>query len=455
MTCLKADCYKTMTGTLTLAARAAYILRDNSTGLITRAAPTLYPHQWSWDAAFNAIGLATVDRPRARRELDSLFAAQWRNGMVPHIVFDPVANGYWPGPGQWQSARYSEEAPARPATSGICDPPVHAIAVDRILAAAASAGGREYELTQGWAAHLYPKLLAWHRFLARDRADKATGLITLFHGWESGTDNSPRWDVPYANVVVGADLPAYIRRDKSHVTSAAQRPTDGEYDRYLWLIEEAKQAGFDAGVLREYGSFQVGDALFTAIFAAASDLLARLAEQLRKTDDAYELRDCAAQARAAVFCHVDEASGLAVDVDLRTGSWLRTETIAGFAPLIAGRMPLYMRQRLISLLTGPRWAGHPGLRWALPPSTSPYAPEFDPECYWRGPVWPVFTWLLTWALRRSGETAVAARLRSASLEQLSDATLAEYYHPMTGAPLGSFNQSWTAAAALDWLLEEE
>src|SRR5215469_594736 len=444
-----------MTGTLTLAARAAYILRDNSTGLITKAAPTLYPHQWSWDAAFTAIGLASVDLPRARLELDSLFARQWRNGMVPHIVFVPVANGYWPGPGQWQSAGYSEEAPARPATSGICDPPVHAIAVDRILAVAASAGGREDELTRGWAAHLYPKLLAWHRFLARDRVDKATGLITLFHGWESGTDNSPRWDVPYAGVVVGADLPAYIRRDTAHVTSAAQRPTDGEYDRYLWLVEEAKQAGFDAGLLREYGSFQVGDVLFTAIFAAASDLLAKLAAQLRKTDDAFELRDYAAQARAAVFCHVDEATGLAVDVDLRTGSWLRTETIAGFAPLIAGRMPLSMRQRLVSLLTGPRWAGHPELRWALPPSTSPYSAAFDPECYWRGPVWPVFTWLLTWALRRDGEEVAADKLGATGIAQLQDGTFAEYYNALTGEPLGSFNQSWTAAAALAWLLEDD
>ena len=70
-------------------------------------------------------------------------------------------------------------------------------------------------------------------------------------------------------------------------------------------------------------------------------------------------------------------------------------------------------------------------------------------------MWPVFTWLLTWALRRSGDTQAAARLRDASLQQLSDGTLAEYYHPMTGAPLGSPGQSWTAAAALDWLLEEE
>jgi hypothetical protein len=446
-----------MPESLPIAARAAYTLRDNSTGLITKAAPALYPHQWSWDAAFNAVGLASVDVSRARLELDSLFAGQWRNGLLPHIVFDPTAaaDGYWPGPSQWECARHSEDAVSAPATSGIIDPPVHAIAVDRVLAIATACGGREAELTRAWAERLYPKLLAWHRFLARDRTDKSTGLMTLFHGWESGTDNSPRWDLPYAGVTVGADLPGYTRRDKAHVADAAQRPTDREYDRYLSLVEEAKAAGYDAGLLRESGSFQVGDVLFTAIFAAASDLLASLALSLRKPDDAAELKDYAAQARAAVFCHVDEESGLAVDVDLRTGEWLRTETVAGFAPLIAGAMPLYMRARQVSLLTGPRWAGHPALKFPLPPSTSPCSPAYNPDCYWRGPVWPVFTWLLCWALSRSGETSVAAALRSASLEQLRDQSFAEYYQPETGAPLGSLRQSWTAAVALDWLLAGE
>src|ERR1700685_3656646 len=127
-----------MTGSLTLAARAAYILRDNSTGVITKASPSLYPHQWSWDAGFNAIGLAVVDLPRARQELDALFAGQWRTGMVPHIVFDPVATGYWPGPEQWLCSGHSRQAPKLPATSGITDPPVHAIAIARILEVAAA-----------------------------------------------------------------------------------------------------------------------------------------------------------------------------------------------------------------------------------------------------------------------------------------------------------------------------
>lgn len=443
-----------MTGSLTLAARAAYILRDNSTGVITKASPSLYPHQWSWDAGFNAIGLAVVDLPRARQELDALFAGQWRNGMVPHIVFDPVATGYWPGPEQWLCSRHSRQAPKLPATSGITDPPVHAIAIARILEVAAAHGGRDTAETMQWAADIYPRALAWHRFLARERADKVTGLMTLFHGWESGTDNSPRWDVPYGNVIPGPDLPAYIRKDKAHVSDADQRPTDLEYDRYVWLCEEAKRAGYDSATLRCTGSFRVGDVLFTAIYAAASDLLADLAVRLREPGAA-ELREYAAQARAAVLCHVDEASGLAADVDLRTGEWLRTETCAGFAPLIAGHAPDEMRHRLTDLLLGERWCGHPALKLPLPPSTSPCSPAFNPACYWRGPVWPVFNWLLTWALRRDGEEVLADKLSTVAIAELEDGTYAEYYHALTGEPLGSHNQSWTAAVALDWLLAND
>jgi hypothetical protein len=61
------------------------------------------------------------------------------------------------------------------------------------------------------------------------------------------------------------------------------------------------------------------------------------------------------------------------------------------------------------------------------------------------------TWLLGWALRRHGFTRHAARLREETLRQLRDLQFAEYYEPFTGEPLGSRDQSWTAAVALDWL----
>jgi hypothetical protein len=95
-----------------LSARAAYVIRSNDRGTMTTAAPMLYPHMWSWDAAFIAIGLSRVSLPRAIVEMDTLLTAQWRNGMIPHIVFSPVADSYFPGAARWQSSALAPDAPA-------------------------------------------------------------------------------------------------------------------------------------------------------------------------------------------------------------------------------------------------------------------------------------------------------------------------------------------------------
>jgi len=107
-------------------------LRLNDLGTMTTAAPNLYPHMWSWDAAFITIGLARVDIPRAITELQTLLAAQWSTGMIPHIVFSDNATDYFPGADRWGTA----SAPARPAglqTSGICQPPVHAQGLGKVV----------------------------------------------------------------------------------------------------------------------------------------------------------------------------------------------------------------------------------------------------------------------------------------------------------------------------------
>jgi hypothetical protein len=90
----------------------------------------LYPHQWSWDSAFVAIGRSWIDQARAQIELERLFRGQWSNGMVPHIVFNPDVpdDAYFPGPAFWRSDRAGASPPDE-ATSGITQPPLHARAV--------------------------------------------------------------------------------------------------------------------------------------------------------------------------------------------------------------------------------------------------------------------------------------------------------------------------------------
>jgi glucosylglycerate hydrolase len=427
---------------------AAEVLRRNDRGTSTVAAPGLYPHQWSWDSAFIAIGLARLDVPRAAAELRSLLAAQWSTGMVPHIVFTPGADDYFPGPERWGT----DDAPARPAghrTSGICQPPVHAIAVAHILDRGRENGGADQEAAEAFAAESFDALLAWHRWLTRTRDPESVGLVEIVHSWESGFDNSPRWDEPYARMAPGPIAP-FTRRDTQHVDDAAERPTDEEYHRYLWLVDQIRAAGFDDARIRETIDFRVRDVFFSAILAAAAEVLAGIGDELGRPADADEQRAVAERFRAGVAATVDPGTGLARDWDVLAGRWVAPLTVAGFAPLVAGGdTGLLTRQR--SLLLGEQWMGHPALRFPLPPSTSPVSPDFRRRTYWRGPVWPFLNLLLGWASIRDSAWDLRWVLRDASLDQLADLTFAEYYEPITGEPLGSHDQSWTAAAALEWL----
>jgi len=434
----------------TLAARAARVLRDNDTGAVITAAPRLYPHMWSWDAAAISIGLAHLDVRRAIAELDTLFAAQWRNGMVPHIVFTERGD-YFPGPDRW-GTELAVDGPAHARTSGICQPPLHAIAVRRVLDIARGSTPSDRADAEGFARRIWPALYAWHRWLTEYRTPDSSGLVAIVHGWESGMDNSPRWDVPYSAVRPGLGLPRYVRKDVGMVGDPAQRPTDQEYDRYLWLIEEMRLAGYDQREVVRTSSFLVGDVFITALFAVSCDVLLELGEELGQHPRRLRaLAGWATRARAAVAASCSSTSGMARDRDLRTGRWLDTQTIAGFAPLLCGGVPEDTSSALLALWDGVHWSGHPGLLAPVPPSTSPSGPGFDPMRYWRGPQWPVIVWLFGWAFERLGWHDRSRALRDGGIRLTDDVAFGAYYHPFTGQPLGSNDQSWTAAVVLDWL----
>ena len=133
-------------------------------------------------------GIGTALRGVA--ELWSLFRGQWSTGMVPHIVFDlTVARGaYEPGPNAWGTVGH---APPGTATSALCQPPVHAIALARVRDLASRRGADVLGEVDDAIVDLYPRLVAWHRWLHTVRDPEGTGLVTILHPWESGLDNSP------------------------------------------------------------------------------------------------------------------------------------------------------------------------------------------------------------------------------------------------------------------------
>jgi glucosylglycerate hydrolase len=429
-------------------------------GRFTKAAERQYPHQWSWDSAFVAMGLAHVDPRRAAEELTTLFRGQWRNGKVPHIVFDSrvPAEAYFPDASRWATGQPNPAGP-RPGieTSGLINPPVHALAALEIWRAAEKRGPRARADARAALVDLYPKLLAWHRYLATARDPERSGLITIVHPWESGMDNSPRWDGPLSRVVVDRrSLPRYQRRDRAHA-DADSRPSDAAYERFVWLMESYKRLGYDdRKAYAEEGRhpFLVKDVFASALFVRANEALLELGAVVgAPRADRARIERWLARGRAGLEARWDPELGAMTDLDVLSGEALRVRTVASFAPLVAGKVSPARRRAQLELLDSRHFAGHPGLARPLPPSTSPSEPSYDPKNYWRGPVWPVVNWILWRALAENGAPARAEALRRDTLAQIAERGAAEYFDGHTEEPYGALtggkpSQAWTHAFVL-------
>jgi glucosylglycerate hydrolase len=442
---------------------AVEVLRSNDLAFpdgsrFTRASKRLYPHQWSWDSAFCALGWSCIDVARAAEELQTLCEAQWKNGKLPHIVYHPgVPQGqYFPDAERWAVAEVAKGAPKNRLTSGICQPPVHAFALRRVVERCDALDDDACKPVLETARKLFPKLVAWHRYLLTERDPERSGLVTVLHPWESGLDNSPRWDAVLRSVVPVADeLPGYERADLKNVADPSERPTQEDYDRYLWLVELYKRARYnDKTVLssRSNYPFRVKDVWMSALLVQANVSLLWLAQRLGvKGSVRAQLQRWVALGRKGIASRWDAKLHGAVDYDLVAGKPLRVKGLANFAPLVAGGLSKPRQRAQLALLDSSDFCGAKGLARKLPTSTSPNDPAFEPQRYWRGPQWPVMTWVVWHALVESGATTRAEQMRTSILDLLRRHGFAEYFQPMTDAPLGARDQSWTAAVALDWL----
>ncbi|NNG02626.1 MAG: hypothetical protein HKM95_00805, partial [Inquilinus sp.] len=415
-----------------LTRRARDILRRNDRGGYTVPTAGLYPYQWNWDSCLVALGWASFDEGRAWQEIDTLFAAQWADGMVPHIVFHASDPGYFPGPDVWATGR-------EPASSGITQPPVAASIVRRLLERAEAS-----EAAESAARRLLPKLAASHRWWHSARDPGGGGLVATLHPWESGMDNSPAWDEALARVPVG-ELPPYQRRDTGHV-DAAQRPTRDEYDRYLSLVLLFRELGYDPGRLYDASPYRVADVGSNAILLRADRDLAWLADTLGDRPLHDEAEGWVARGEQGFQRLWDEEAGLFLALDLTTERQIATATSAGFLGLYAGAADPAQAARLVAQFD--RWRGDAA--YGLP-SVAVDDPLFDAGRYWRGPSWAIANHLIARGLDDYGHTARAAWLAADTARAIHHGGFHEYFHPLTGEGLGGDAFTWTAAMWLAWL----
>ncbi len=416
-----------------LAAQAEAVLRGNDVGEYTQPSPRLYPHQWNWDSAFIAIGWAHLDWDRAVREVEALLAGQWTNGMLPHIRYNLKVTDYAPGPEWWP------DVPVRKVgerTSGISQPPVLPTAVYQV-----GLLQPEVSLRHAWWERMYDALRDAVVFYPRHRTTGGSPLIVLVHPWESGLDNSPRWDFATR---AGYRPSRPYRRVDTTLVEATLRPTERDYDLYMYLVELLAAGRYELEPFFSRSPFAVYDALFNAVWYRAALDLNRIAAALGR---APAVDEAALRAFRDAYHETlwHEPAQLFRDFDLRAGRRIPVDTVAGLIAIYGGLVDRAQAAAMFSRYRE-RSAG-----CRLLPSVPPDEEAFDAERYWRGPVWVNINWLVTRGLEALGLDREAAALAETTLDLVRRAGWCEYFHAQTGEGLGGADFSWTAALVLDLL----
>ena len=411
--------------------QAEQVLRRNDRGTYTVPTHGLYPFQWNWDSALSALGLAHFDEDRAWTEIDTLFAHQWEDGMVPHIIFHQHDDGYFPGPDVWKTDR------AVP-TSGITQPAVAGFAIKRLYDRAS-----DREAAASRAKALLPRIHAWHEWFFRCRDPEGTGLVAIIHPWESGRDNSVDWDEAFARVPTEGVEP-FKRRDIDHA-DPAHRPTQAQYERYIWLVQTFRGLGWDNTLLHDASPFRVVDPGFNGILFRACADLADLAEELDEPEIASQSRKFAERGIQAMETLWSETHGQYLCYDRAIGQLIDSASIGGllaaFAPIPEHRSRA-IAGRIDDLGNKAKF---------MVPSHDPSAAAFDHLRYWRGPVWLVVNYMIADGLQNAGQKAVVDRIVEDSIRLIETSGIAEYYSPITATPCGGSQFTWTAAMVLEFV----
>lgn len=346
---------------------------------------SVYSFQWLWDSCFHAIVWAELgDRDRARRELQHLFRTQDADGFVPHVDYEAAPDthaSFW----------------ARRGASSITQPPMYGHALAELHRRGIAVDGA-----------LVDRARRGLRFLLqrRDR-DAATGLVTIVHPWESGADDSPRWD-------------------------DWRTPSESWFDVKGRLLETIERSSTGA---------PVGNPAFAAAPVAFSALVAFNARELTTLVDDPELSRAADDLARAVAARWSEERRTWVDGGAAVAG---SGSIRVLDALLGALVDdVHASTALAEAIDDTAYGGRCG-----PAGVHRDEPCFAPTTYWRGPAWPQLTYLLWVAAARRADVPTAGRLATALVEGATRSGFAEYWEPDTGAPLGARPQSWATVAVL-------
>jgi len=119
-----------------------------------------------------------------------------------------------------------------------------------------------------------------------------------------------------------------------------------------------------------------------------------------------------------------------------------SDSVFGCLPIILGqRLPIEIRKALVTEIKRHLTA------WG-PATEHPSSPVYEPDGYWRGPIWAPSTMILVDGLRAAGETELARDIAGRFCKLCVKSGFAENFDALTGAPLRDRGYTWTSSVFL-------
>lgn len=313
-----------------------------------------YPAHYMWDACFQNLALEQMEERLAEDALLLLMENMRVDGKMPHFLCST-----------WMRPEDSQ-------------PPLVGWAAMRLV---------KQRDKEDFIRHILDPLIRNNRWWLTQRMTRH-GLITCHSPFETGWDNTPRFD---EGPVVAVDMNAY---------------------------------------------------LITQLRAAAD--IAQLAGNTSLAEQNDEIADTLCD-KLLELCY-SEADNLFYDIDVVSGKKVRIKTPACFLPLMTdvGLAPDKAKQMISDYLLDPElFFGEVPF-----PSVAYDEPSYSQDM-WRGPTWLPIAYLLLEILDEYGfdDQARTATQRLHDIV-IKDGHLSEYFNSQTGEGLGAHEQGWTAAIYL-------
>jgi glycogen debranching enzyme len=364
----------------------------------TVPSPDSYPYQWLWDSCFHAIILTHYKVEDAKAELLSLIAKQFDSGMIPHM-------NYWHKP---QKTSFPQIDWGKEGSSSITQPPMLAFAIWQIF---------QKDRDTKFLKSVYPSLYHFYNYLLTERDPHQKHLIGIMNPDESGEDNAPRFDLP--------------------LNLHAKQPNERNYKRRFELIKQNIECKFDAPFcMRNF--FWVKDVPFNAILVENLRILSLIANELNFYEDSEYYHYQALLIKAAMRSLMLE-DGIFWSTYGKDYKKIKVKTWAIFSVLFA---KIATDQEAKNLIKNHFLNAKEFYLPFILPSTPKSDPAFDPNGFWRGPIWMATNWIVFKGLKNYGFHLEAQSLLESSLKLLEKSGFREQYNPLTGEGYGARNFTW-------------